>query len=681
MKNRRMNFPPSAELILGVGLCFVSSLCHGATIINLPTLGGTVMEPKALNRAGQIAGFARLANGDQHAFLYSAGVSYDLGTLGGPTSAGFGLNESGWVVGESGISNGAGTHPFLFTGASLTDLGTLGGTIGTAAAVNDLGDVVGSASFVGDLQYHAFLYRTNGALLDLGALGVGNSSATDINNQGQVTGWSTGANGLTVAFRWQNGIMTGFTLGGSAFAYAINEVGQVVGESFNTNKENHAFLYSGGTVIDLGTLGGTYSVAYAISQAGQVIGDSTTAGDADTHGFIYSGGVMTNLGTLGGTYSSAHAINHLGQVVGESDDVGGNTLAFLWHNGVMVNLNERLPVNSGWILQSAWFINDAGQVVGYGHYQGRFAWYLLNPGPANRPPVADAGPSQTVDCAVAAVLDGSRSSDPDGDPLTYEWREGSTVLAAEMKPSLKLPVGAHTITLTVTDPSGASSNDTVVVTVADATPPVIRCPAAQTVSPGADGQTRVPDFTADLVAEDNCTPALEMVKTQVPAAGTLVRAGSRPVAITVTDAAGNTTSCRTTFTVAETTAPVIRAAGVTPTELAPPNRRMVPVTVSVVAVDNGDLTPTCRIVDIDSSDPVTSQGDKTSPDWEITGPLTADLRAERSKGNVPRIYTLTVACIDASGHIAQTNLTVRVSAGGHPEAADSSKPNDPKTRN
>ena len=61
-------------------------------------------------------------------------------------------------------------------------------------------------------------------------------------------------------------------------------------------------------------------------------------------------------------------------------------------------------------------------------------------------------------------LDGSGSTDPDGDtPLTYTWTEGATTLGTGETLNVNLASGSHTITLTVTDPSGDSSQDTVVV--------------------------------------------------------------------------------------------------------------------------------------------------------------------------------------------------------------------------
>jgi probable HAF family extracellular repeat protein len=116
-----------------------------------------------------------------------------------------------------------------------------------------------------------------------------------------------------------------------------------------------------GTLIDLGTLGGTSSIAYGINASGQVVGYSETAGNAAQHAFLYSGGVMIDLHVLAGlsgSYSSASGINDAGQVVGS--DGGG---AFLYtpgsgtiHLGALPGDDVAANFASG--------INASGQVVG-----------------------------------------------------------------------------------------------------------------------------------------------------------------------------------------------------------------------------------------------------------------------------------------------------------------------------
>ena len=198
----------------------------------------------------------------------------------------------------------------------------------------------------------------------------------------------------------------------------------------------------------------------------------------------------------------------------------------------------------------------------------------------NRPPVADAGPDQVAaagtGCLAAVVLDGSGSSDPDGDALGYTW-SGPFGTATGVMPTVSLPLGTHIVSLTVDDGDGGTASDTVQVEVVDATAPAI----------------------ASLAAS--------------------------------------------------------------PAQLWPPNHRWVEVALSLSVSDECDPHPACQIVSATSSEPEDGIGDgHTAPDIQVTGLLTAWLRAERSGRGPGRVYSFTVECTDGSGNAATASATVTV---------------------
>jgi PKD repeat protein len=87
------------------------------------------------------------------------------------------------------------------------------------------------------------------------------------------------------------------------------------------------------------------------------------------------------------------------------------------------------------------------------------------PSAPNNPPVADAGPDRTGTVGIAVTLDGSGSSDPDDDPLTYMWDfgDGTTASGTIVTRAYTSP-GTYTVTLTVSD-GVLSDSDTAVVSV------------------------------------------------------------------------------------------------------------------------------------------------------------------------------------------------------------------------
>lgn len=83
-------------------------------------------------------------------------------------------------------------------------------------------------------------------------------------------------------------------------------------------------------------------------------------------------------------------------------------------------------------------------------------------GTTNKPPIAKMGPlvptaQATTKQGAVVHLDGSPSSDPDLDVLTYEWKDRGVKIAEGAIVDVTMAVGIHSITLTVTDPKGATS--------------------------------------------------------------------------------------------------------------------------------------------------------------------------------------------------------------------------------
>ena len=298
---------------------------------------------KAVNVNAQATGGAGINNSNTgEVFRYSSGTMTSLGTLGGESGIGNGINLSGQVAGYSQDSSGT-YRAFISSGDTLISIGDLGGGSAVAYGINDFGQVVGSA-VTPDGSNHPFLY-SNGRMYDLGTLGSPKgtdwwNSAQGVNNSSVVTGTSYDAQGNFFAFVWHNGKMTKMgTLGGPwSQGYAINNKGQVTGLSYTPSGMAHGFIANCVTCAlrDLGTFAGSTSTVwgFGINDSGVVVGQSTF--QSTYHAFVYSGGKIKDL-------------------------------------------NKMIPAGSGWVLISANGINAAGQIVGMGTHNGKTRGFLLTP--------------------------------------------------------------------------------------------------------------------------------------------------------------------------------------------------------------------------------------------------------------------------------------------------------------
>lgn len=130
--------------------------------------------------------------------------------------------------------------------------------------------------------------------------------------------------------------------------------------------------------------------------------------------------------------------------------------------------------------------------------------------PINLPPSANAGPDRTIEAqgplGATVALNGSASSDPEGQPLSYLWESDDSIISRTSDLTVSLPVGVHTFRLTVVDDQGSYTSDHVTVSVVDTTPPAI-IHAAPSVSSLWPANHRMVPVTVAVTAQDLVDPA------------------------------------------------------------------------------------------------------------------------------------------------------------------------------
>jgi probable HAF family extracellular repeat protein len=315
----------------------------------------------------------------------------DLGSLGGGRTTPMGINNRGAVVGSSNTVDGR-TRAFLYTGSSLIDLGTLGGDESFAYRINDNGIIVGRAQDASG-RFHAFVTRLIGGAIGLSSLDArldgDYGAALGINSVGDVAGYYTTAgvhmSARNRVFSYRDFVVKDIGTFGAedGVVVAVNDRGSMAGffsfEPHADYAQHASFLFTGGRLVPIGSLGGKLTTARDLNNRDEVVGDGD-AGDGDHHAFLFAGGQLRDLGTLaGGRQSAAYAINERGDIVGFSEGRDGSARAITITAGVMRDLNGLIPSGSGWVLTHARDINDAGRIVGTGWLNGEQRGFLLTP--------------------------------------------------------------------------------------------------------------------------------------------------------------------------------------------------------------------------------------------------------------------------------------------------------------
>lgn len=485
-------------------------------------------------------------------------------------------------------------------------------------------------------------------VIDLGTIGEPNkgSYARAVNNQGQVAGhiwWYDELGGLerTTAFVWDsvNGMQELGNLGGQwAEAWDINDAGQVVGEAYDSSGRSHAVIWEDGGITDLGI-----GRANAINNSGQV----AVGNQLGRNAFVWDriNGVQY---LSGSDYIYPWGINDSGQVVGVAYNPDADNQAFIWDN---VNGLQFLPQPSDYITNNAKDINNRGQVVGsaYSQVDVPVLWNYLNSVEVIGPRGGASGINDAGEIVGSVSYGGSyfgflwdsaygiRNINDliingyDFDPITGTVDINN---AGQIVTAVRINNRSHAVLLTP---------------VPENQPPVAVC--EDTTVPSDPGVCTAAVASVDDGSYDPDGDPIALEQTPVGP----YSLGNTDVTLTVTDDKDASDTCSATVEIVDQEPPVIENLVASPNTLWPANHKMVPVVVQALVADNCDSELSCQIISVAANEPK-----DTTPDWEITGYLTVELRAERSGSGDGRFYTITVQCADTAGNTSSATVDVAV---------------------
>lgn len=285
--------------------------------------------------------------------------------------------------------------------------------------------------------------------------------------------------------------------------------------------------------------------------------------------------------------------------------------------------------------------------------------------PLNDPPFASAGPDQVLECIAAGTstnLDGTGSSDPDGNSITFSWQnnfvEGGGTVTGITPAVTFTSLGSEVVSLTVQDSVGYTDTDTVTITVNDTIAPILTVPADATAECAAPGGTTVNIGTA--TATDGCDTSVTITN-DAPAVFPL---GSTTVTWTAVDDSGNSTVDTQTVLVEDTIPPEL-SMSLAPRTLWSPDHKLRTINATIVVTDICDANPVVRVTSVTSNEPDNGKGDGNTVN-DIQGVTLGtddrvfELRAERASPGSGRVYTAIYEAEDSSSNTTTKQDTVNV---------------------
>jgi hypothetical protein len=161
-----------------------------------------------------------------------------------------------------------------------------------------------------------------------------------------------------------------------ASATAINDAGQIVGFACGEAVRFSTSEYAQALGVGAG------SAAEAINQHGDIVGSAGSSAFLERDGRNIK---LPKPAAYGKYAAIAYAVNAADEAVGTLYGPGGTTVAFAYADGHAYTLDSLLPPHSGWTIADAYGVNDHGEIVGDGYYNGTLYGISL------KPPLSAAG--------------------------------------------------------------------------------------------------------------------------------------------------------------------------------------------------------------------------------------------------------------------------------------------------
>jgi hypothetical protein len=268
---------------------------------------------------------------------------------------------------------------------------------------------------------------------------------------------------------------------------------------------------------------------------------------------------------------------------------------------------------------------------------------VVNPGSVTRVRADGLLPNSTVNVLLG------------GDQVASGTVNSSGAADVQVSMPVSSSLGLRPITMQINDSLFLATCEVSVVASTANLAPVARCQdVTRSAGPACNALV-----TADEVNNGSSNPEGGSLR--------LILSPSSPFALgvtqgtlTVSDAAGASSSCLSTIRVRDTTPPEISGVSANPVTLWPPNHKMVPVMISYGTTDQCGGAVACQLT-VTSNEPVNGQGDgDMAPDWQVVDAHHILLRAERSGLGTGRIYTVTINCQDATGNVSSRTVPVVV---------------------